>query len=173
MKLINRIATALCLVTMVFSLTSCLKDDPVVEWDQMKSVIELPYNRHYLSYSKLVPGDIQPFDLMVNYTIPYASDNYEDIVVNLGVDESLVDEYNSTLSSHSKKYVLLPSSACNLPSQITILKGTRLWKQEIQVDTKDLEPGVYYLLPIVIKSVPEPYIISGNYGHLFVRIKMQ
>ena len=109
---------------------------------------------------------------MVNYTIPYASDNKEDIKVGLGVDESMVARYNATLAATAQKYVLLPASSYTLPSEITISKGTQLWKQELEINTSGLTPKTYYVLPVVITNTPKGYTISGNFGHVYLRIQM-
>lgn len=169
MKNLNRIITALCLAALCLSFTSCLKDDPLINWKDMKSVIELPYKKHYYNLSKVIPGENEIFKLMVNYTIPYASDNKEDISVQLGVDESMVETHNATYFKDSE---LLPPAAYSIPS-VVIKAGTRLWEGNMTINTSTLKPGVEYVLPIVIKSVPQGYIMSGNFHHLYLRVQMK
>lgn len=156
-------------VMALFTLTSCLKDDPWTDWSQLKSPIELPYNSHSLTETKVNPGDQVTFDLMVNYTIPDQKNMVEDIPVDLAVDEALVDSYNKTNGS---SYLLIPSSCYTLP-EVVIKKGVRLWKQDFVVNTTGLEAGKRYILPIIIKSVPSNYLISGNFGVVYLRIHMK
>src|SRR5574344_1763897 len=104
--------------------------------------------------------------------IKYVKHVKDSIPVDLGIDESLVAAYNSGLSSSTKKYILLPASTYNLPKQATIEKGTRLWSGTFSVKTSTLKKGEKYLLPIKITNVPSGYTISGNFGHLYIRIDM-
>ena len=157
----------------MFTSTSCLDDDPLINWDDMISVIELPYKSHYTTLSQVTPEKNETFTLMVNYTIPKVEGNKEDITVNLGVDESMVSSYNATLAASSKKYEMLPASACTVPSSMVISKGTRYTEQQVTVNTASLEPGKYYILPIKITSTSGNYVISGNFGHLYVRVQMK
>ncbi|MEF9930921.1 MAG: DUF1735 domain-containing protein, partial [Bacteroidales bacterium] len=112
------------------------------------------------------------FTLMVNYTVFQVSDNTVDIPVTLAADESLVATYNAGLASSTKKYVLLPATTYTLPSPI-IKAGTQLWKENMTVNTSTLKKGEKYLLPIKIASVPAGYTISGNFGHVYLRIDMK
>ena len=68
-------------VMALFTLTSCLKDDPWTDWSQLKSPIELPYSSHFLRKTRVKVGDQITFDLMVNYTIPDQKNMVEDIPV--------------------------------------------------------------------------------------------
>lgn len=172
MKTITRIISSLALVALLFCSTSCLKDDPMINFKDLGVVIELPYNNHYLIAQKLKPGDDVSFKIMVNYTIDYASKVKSDIPVTLSVDESMVATYNATLSSTAKKYVLLPASTYTLPSSIVIKAGTQLAEATMAVNTSSLERGKYYILPVRITEVPSGYTISGNFGHLYLRVMM-
>ncbi len=171
-RILNNFLAIATLCVVLFSSTSCLKDDPMFDWDAAIPVIELPYKSHYLTSSKVTPEKNVSFNLMVNYTIPFASDNKEDIKVGLKVDESLVSVYNASLASTAKKYELLPAGTYNLPSEITIAKGTQLWKQDLEINTSSLTPKTYYILPVVISSAPQGYTISGNFGHVYLRVQM-
>lgn len=155
-------------VMTLFTLTSCLNDDPWTDWNQLKSPIELPYSSHSLTETRVNPGDQVTFDLMVNYTIPDQKNMVEDIPVDLAVDEALVDSYNK---NNGSSYLLIPSSCYTLP-EVVIKKGVRLWEQDFIVNTTGLEAGKRYILPIIIKSVPSNYLISGNFGVVYLRIHM-
>lgn len=167
----NKIILLFCLVMLTLSTTSCLKDDPMFDWDASGSVIELPYNSHTVLYSKVTSAKNVEAGLMVNYTVSFAADNHEDIPVTLAAEESMVAEYNKTLSATTKKYVLLPASTYTLPG-VVIKQGTQLWKETLVINTSTLKPGEKYLLPVKITGVPAGYTISGNFGHVYLRIDM-
>lgn len=171
MKTINKFISGLCLMALLLTSTSCLNDDPFVDWDNLGGVIELPYKKHEYSLTKVTPDENKTFSLMINYTIARASDNTEDISVQLGVDESMVETYNASLAASARKYVLLPASAYSLPT-VVIQKGTQLFEETMTINTSSLTPGVYYLLPIKITGVPQGYTVSGNFGHLYVKVLM-
>lgn len=172
MKSLNKILFTLFAIITLFSATSCLKDDPIIDWGNIKYVIEMPYKSHYILKQRVPTTTDQSFDLMVNYTINDVKLVKENIAVDLGIDESLVATYNATLASSTQKYVLLPANTYTLPSQVTIEKGTRLWSGKLEVKTASLTKGQKYLLPIRITNVPSGYTISGNFGHLYLRIDM-
>ncbi len=155
-------------VMALFTLTSCLKDDPWTDWSQLKSPIELPYSSHFLRKTRVKVGDQVTFDLMVNYTIPDQKNMVEDIPVELAVDANLIDSFNDY---YGTSYQLLPSSCYTMP-EVIIKKGVRLWEQDFVVNTAGLEAGKRYILPIIIKSVPSNYLISGNFGVVYLRIDM-
>ena len=172
MKTINKLISGLCFMALLLTSTSCLNDDPFVDWDNLGGVIELPYKSHYYNLSRVTPDENKTFPLMVNYTVAYASSNTEDIAVQLGVDESMVATYNASLAASAKKYVLLPASAYSLPSTAVIKKGTQYWEEDMTINTSSLTRGVYYLLPIKIIGAPEGYTVSGNFGHVYLRVQM-
>ena len=162
-NIVKRVAIfAMALVSL--TITSCLKDDAFIEWDDAVYVIELPYTKHYLLKQNIKPDTQVEFDLMVNYSIDTESKMTEDIPVTLGVDESIAGRYSA--------YKVLPSSAYTLPSEIVITKGERLWSGKIAVNTAGLKPGGKYQIPIVIKDAPDDYVVSGNFNYLHLLIKI-
>ena len=96
MKIIRKFILAIVLGATALSATSCLNDTPLVNWDDLGVVIELPYKSHYIAFQNVTPGEEVSFDIKVNYTIDFASKVTEDIPVNLAVVPEMVDEYNAT-----------------------------------------------------------------------------
>lgn len=172
MKNLKKVILTMFLGVTALGATSCLNDTPLVNWEDLGVVVELPYKSHYIAVQKVVPGDDVSFDIKVNYTIDYASKVTEDIPVNLAVDPDMVEEYNAGLPASATKYEIFPEGTYELPTTITIAKGTQLAEQTMTVNTTNLVPGKYYILPVVISGVPEGYIASGNFGHLYLRILM-
>lgn len=170
MKTLNRFLLLICLIAVGFSSTSCLKDDSLIDWSKLGVVIELPYKNHYLRATKVTPVKNISFDFMVNYTVSYDSDNTEDIPVTIVKDASMIDAYNASLGT-SGTYIELPESTYKLPSPV-IAKGTRLYKTTIEINTATLSAGKKYIIPIKITGVPQGYTISGNFGHVYLRVDM-
>lgn len=147
----------LSMLFIALAMTSCLKDDYLVDWDKAKPVIELPYTKHTAS-TTVTAGEDVSFKLFVNYTIADWRNQNEDIVVGLGIDESQIGTS-----------ILLPASTYNLPATMTITKQTQLAETELKINTTGLASGTY-ALPVVIKSVPAGYTISGNFGMMLFKV---
>ena len=170
----------LALVSSLFA-TSCLKDEFVVDWEKARSitVIELPYISHSMVATNQIPTANYTFkEVMVNCTAAYASDIKTDISVGLAVDAAMVAKYNSDnglngTTAARKPYVLMPSAAYTVPGTVTISAGVRESTFDVPINTSLLEPGGKYMIPLKIVSVPAPYIISGNFGILYMRVDMR
>lgn len=156
-----RIYTLLLTILTSFLATSCLDDEYLVDWDDIKPVIELPYSRHYVAKT-VNQGTAAEFDLMVNYTIADWRNQNDEISVGLKVDETQVGSYT-----------LLPASAYTLPSTLEIHKQTQLTTHKLTVDTSNLEVGQTYALPVVISSVSSGYTVSGNFNTVVFRVTVR
>lgn len=153
----TKVYSFLSILFITLTMSSCLKDDYLVNWDDAKPVIELPYTKHTTSTS-VTAGTEVSFKLYVNYTIADWRNQNEDIVVGLSIDESQVG--TSTL---------LPASTYTLPATMTIVKQSQLAETELKINTTGLDKGTY-ALPVIIKSVPAGYTISGNFGMMLFKI---
>lgn len=153
-------AYLLLVMFIALTMSSCLKDDYLVDWEDAKPVIELPYTKHTTSKAVRAGEEVR-FKLYVNYTIADWRNQHEDIVVGLDIDESKVG--TSTL---------LPSSCYTLPTTMTILKQTQLAETELVINTTGLKQGTY-ALPVIIKSVPSGYTISGNFGMMLFKVTIK
>ena len=172
----TRFISLLLVALVAVTSTSCLKDDYLFDYDNMKSVIELPYLDHSKSLSYKDGATSVSTELYVNYSIANWRDIKEDIPVELSIDESLLGGAK-----------LLPASAYNLkfPLTMTILRaseqeklsqlvhdGEKLnWQsaQElltINLTDPNLVSGTKYALPLTISSVPSQYTISGNFRNV-------
>ncbi|MCI5580378.1 MAG: DUF1735 domain-containing protein [Phocaeicola plebeius] len=172
----TRFISLLLVALVAVTSTSCLKDDYLFDYDNMKSVIELPYLDHSKSFSYKDGATSVSTELYVNYSIANWRDIKEDIPVELSIDESLLGGAK-----------LLPASAYNLkfPLTMTILRaseqeklsqlvhdGEKLnWQsaQElltINLTDPNLVSGTKYALPLTISSVPSQYTISGNFRNV-------
>ncbi len=135
--------------------------------------MDLPYTSHSQVKNNVTQGSVVTFELMVNYTIDYADKVTEDIPVGLAVDAEMVEEFNNSLAASEQPCEIFPEGTYTLPSQLVIEAGTKKTAVDFNVSvTSAFEPGHRYLLPVVISSVPDNYIISGNFGHLYLEINM-
>lgn len=153
----TKVYLLLSILCMAFIMSSCLEDDYLVDWDDAKPVIELPYTRHTQS-TTVTAGTEVSLKLYVNYTIADWRNQKEDITVELGIDASKVGTS-----------ILLPASTYTLPATMTIAKQTQLAETELKINTAGLEKGTY-ALPVIIKSVPAGYTVSGNFGMMLFKV---
>lgn len=153
----TKVYLLLSILCMAFTMSSCLEDDYLVDWDDAKPVIELPYTRHTQS-TTVTAGTEVSLKLYVNYTIADWRNQKEDITVELGIDASKVGTS-----------ILLPTSTYTLPATMTIAKQTQLAETELKINTAGLEKGTY-ALPVIIKSVPAGYTVSGNFGMMLFKV---
>lgn len=153
----TKVYLLLSILYMTFTMSSCLEDDYLVDWDDAKPVIELPYTRHTQS-TTVTAGTEVSLKLYVNYTIADWRNQKEDITVELGIDASKVGTS-----------ILLPASTYTLPATMTIAKQTQLAETELKINTAGLEKGTY-ALPVIIKSVPAGYTVSGNFGMMLFKV---
>lgn len=153
--------TLLIMLVMIFALTSCLKDDPIDDFSNVRPVIELPYASSHGSSQTSKNGQNVTFKLMVNYTIADWRNQNDDIIVGLDIDEN-----------RKGSNQLLPASAYSLPGTMTIAKQTQLTTVDFVVKVVGLAPG-RYTLPIVIRSVPAGYTISGNFNYALFTVVVQ
>lgn len=175
----NKILSILLITLTAFSTTSCLDDEYLFDYDNMKAVIELPYVNHYVNLSYKQGATSVSSKLYVNYSIADWRDIKEDIPVTVNLDTSLLDEDEE----------LLPTSAYNLtfPLTMTIKKASdvdptdreKLNNQSateilnINLTDTNLEVGKTYGLPVTITNAPANYTISGNFRNVvfYVTIK--
>lgn len=173
MKSIHKTILAFALPALMFGATSCLNDEPLIDWSQLGVVVELPYTSHNQVKNNVSQDTVVTFELMVNYTIDYADKVTEDIPVGLAVNADMVEEFNSGLAASEQPCEIFPEGSYTLPSQLVIAAGTKKTAVDFDINvTSAFEPGHRYLLPVVISGVPDDYIISGNFGHLYLEINM-
>ena len=166
------IINILPLLTMICSLSSCLKgDDTNLDTDKTNSVIEFAntgnivsggnatYHRYASDLGVLNSGDSATFNVNIHYAgAAYAP---SDITVNLEVDTAALYSYNT---SDDASYVAPPASVYSFPSTVVIKKGTL--ESQIKVTiirNSDFDFAASYALPLKITSVSTG-IIGSNYG---------
>lgn len=180
MKMKTNKIKILCVgIVSLFVMTSCLKDEGMVKWENgIYNIVEFAHVSHNVRIQNVKPtANITFTPLYLNYTIPKLEDHKSDVTVSLGIDESRVAKYNSDNaldgSLPSKQpYLLMPASAYTLPTTLNIPAGTRTITWDLPVNTSTLEPGKKYMIPVVITGAPGGITISGNFGYLLLRADM-
>lgn len=170
MKLNNKL---LLFCALGLSLSSCLKDDSLMDPDKTENVIEFANTANLTSpaTSKLpllsVNIVMEPnttYKAAVNYT--GAHNAPEDITVEVGVADAAVVQTYNTINNRTgvNAYVMIPSNLYSLPStKVVIPKGSRKVDFPIVFPSPDQLYGKNYVLPLTIKSASTG-IISGNFG---------
>ena len=167
---INNIS-ALLLLLMVFTATSCLKDDVLVVWPDRNYIVEIADTDHQFARNDQTVGTTVTYnDILVNQCAVHASHITASFDVQLGIDEALIATYNTNNGLDGtvgkEKFVIMPAANYTLPASVTIDAGVKSKPFTVSVNTTGLSPNAKYIIPVVIKSVPSPYIISRNFGYI-------
>jgi len=156
----------------VLFLGSCVKKaDMVMDPSKSNSVIQfantgdnlagttVDYPRFYTDLGSIGPDESASFNVNVNYAGGFEAP--EDITVNLAVDETALETYNT---QDGTDYVVPAASIFSFPSSVIIKKGTRVTQVQATIKrTADFDFGLAYALPLKIASVSTG-TISGNFG---------
>ena len=156
-----------------FSLSSCLKDDSLMDPDKTENVLEFANTANLTSpaTSKLPllsvnivmdPNSI--YKAAVNYTGAHTAP--QDITVEVGVADSTVIKTYNTINNRigANAYVMVPANLYTIPStKVVIPKGTQRVDFPIVFPSPDLLYGKNYVIPLTIKSASSG-VISGNFG---------
>lgn len=157
-------------------LTSCLKDDIVLDPSKTNNVIEFgnpadiasPEGAKYYLYAPAL--EIKPeIDLVVPVSYSGAQTAPEKISVVVGVaPSSVIDEYNT---QQKTTFILLPSNLYTIVNTTAeIPSGQRLSNITIKVKTNQFDLTKNYVLPITIVSSSFG-IISTNFRTILLNIK--
>ena len=84
--------------------TSCLNDEPIIDWSVIEPVIEIADNDHAQYSNNTQQGDEVEFEIIVNYTASYASDVTEPIEVELEVDLDTIAQINAGLAASEQPF---------------------------------------------------------------------
>jgi hypothetical protein len=149
------------------SLTGCLKDDPLNDFDSTaKAIVELPYHglEGFASDAVLTAGrtDTIEEDLVVNVASVYPLST--DVNFTVAVDDALRGQYNA---QGGVQYEQLPDSTFSFTETTgTIKAGSRLDTLHISFYPGKVDPAINYMLPIKITDA-SGQTISGNFGAVY------
>ncbi|HIR95777.1 MAG TPA: DUF1735 domain-containing protein [Candidatus Coprenecus stercorigallinarum] len=177
MKSITKILLSIALPVVMLGTTSCLNDEPLVDWDQIKDhyVIELADSDHAQYSNNTQQGDEAEFMIIVNYTASYASEVTEPIEVQLEVDMDTIAKINeSRIKRGEDPCSIFPAASyADLRLNSTIPAGEKRDTIYLNVDVDEtFEVGRSYVLPLKIAGASDGYLISGNFNYLDLEINM-
>lgn len=158
-------------VSFLISLTGCLKDDPLNDFESTaKPIVEMPYHglEGFASDAVLAAGQPSPFEvpLVVNIASTYPLN--KDVNVTLAVDDALRTQYNA--SGAGLQYEAFPDSTYTFDATPgTIKAGSRLDTFYVHFLTDKIDFTHNYMLPIKISDASGE-TISGNFGVAYLHI---
>lgn len=150
--------------------TSCLKDDYLFDFDDMKPVIEIPGLSQESNLSYKTGAESVSTKLYVNYSIADWHDIKEEIPVVVDVDASLLKAGEELLpaSCYTPGFPLtmtIQKAADVVPDRDKLNNQSAEALITVRLDDPKLESGKTYVLPVKIEQVPSAYTISGNFGY--------
>ena len=157
-------------------ITSCLKDDLVLDPNKTNNVIEFgnpadiasPEGAKYYLYSPALEIKTE-IDLPITVSYSGAQTAPQDISVKVAVaSTTVIDEYNTQQGTN---YIILPSNLYTFSTtDLVIPNGQRTSSFNIKFKTAQFDLTKNYVLPITITSASFG-IISGNFRTILLNIK--
>jgi hypothetical protein len=155
------------LALIMCSLSSCLKDNPAVDFSTVGTIIEiLPVNggglenfdMAQLNFSSTVDTAI----IVLNIASPKPLN--KSLTISVDVNDALRTAYNS---ANQDQYDALPASAFSFPVKSgTIAAGQRLDTLRVYFYQSKIDTTKNYMLPVSIKDA-QGETISGNFGAIY------
>ena len=157
-----------------FFLTSCLKDKNIedqvygMEGVEKIQLVEFAFSGTPTSPADAIIPVYTPLTLdavanaSFNVTVNYAGADVapQDIVLEIGVDPSMVTRYNT---DQGTTYTALAANSYTVPTTVTIPKGQRSATFTVNLKPNMFDATKRNVLPIYIKSTSYG-TVSGNYG---------
>lgn len=166
-----KITTILCSFLLA-GLASCLKERDMNISDKSPSVVAFgntgdnsatatsTHPGFYADLGALANGASTTFNINVEYD--GAADAPSDITVNLGIDNNLLNKYNT---ENGTTYEVPPTDVFAIPATLTIKKGTRMAQGKVTItNNSNFDFNKAYALPIAITSASNEARISSNFG---------
>ena len=166
----TKILSLLFIIALSFSATSCLDDDYLFDFDNMKPVIEIPGLDQNTNLSYKAGSESVSVKLYVNYSIADWRDIKEDIPVVVDIDTSYLEDDEELLpaSSYSPTFPLtmtIKKASDVVPDRDKLNNQSAEETITVNLNDANLVSGKTYVLPVKIKEVPSQYTISGNFGY--------
>jgi hypothetical protein len=160
-------------VALSLGLTSCLKDDILLDPDNTENVVEIVHTS--LPQQKTgtdIAGYVNAFEVVPSATLPItirytgAHTAPQDIVVTLAIDPSIITTYNT---QNATSFIALPNSLYTMPMTVTIPKGGKEAVVQVSLKPNQFDLSKSYALALKIESVSSG-IISGNFGRALIYV---
>jgi len=153
----------------MWSLSSCLKDTPAVDFSTVGTIIEiLPVNGGGLEYFSSAELNFQSTEeidsaiIVLNIASPKPLS--KDLTITMEVNDALRSAYNS---ANQDQYDAFPDSTFSFPvTSGTIAAGQRLDTLQVYFYPSKIDTTKNYMLPVSIKDA-QGETISGNFGSIY------
>lgn len=165
----KRYFSFLILFLVTVGLSSCLKDEAVLDPSGSKNIVEFynvtaPTSGVTAPYVMYVPTTLEvvpevEFEIAISYSGAELAAP-QDIVVNLAVAPEAVAEFNT---SQGTAYVQMDPSGYEIPSSVTIKQGEKRVYTKVKVRPQVLNQAVSNVLALTISSASYGEI-SGNFS---------
>jgi hypothetical protein len=160
---------------MILLLSSCLKDNPAVDFRNVGTIIEiLPSNGGGLENFNAAElqfagsNQIDSADIDLNIASPKPLSKM--LTITLAVDDGLRTSYNAV---NGTDFEAMPDSVYSFPVKSgTIEAGQRLDTVRVLFYPSKINPTKNYMLPVSIKDA-QGEIISGNFGSIYFHTNAQ
>ena len=166
--------TACLFIIALFTLNAC-GDDEEMDYD-MKLYVNSGFNTTYFSKvhndrvlnRTIITNGVVKFPVTSTRPVP------KDIKVVFGIDESLLDTYNT---EHETEYQLLSQEHFKLINNTVVIEHKETCsidsvKLEI-IDPENITPG-NYMVPLSITAISDENIqISSNYGNVYISVSVE
>jgi hypothetical protein len=173
MKIFNKSILIIAALLMI-SLSSCWDKDYLV-WDftQGAPVVEfnkIPNSQGLHTYSFNMTTEPVQAIVRVNLASVWTLD--EDLTVTLGMDPTLIDDYND---EHGTSYVMMNASAYSFGSTTLVIPaGEREVDFPVTLQLNLIDLSQPLLIPLAILSTDNPdVIISGNSGTAMLKVTLK
>jgi hypothetical protein len=163
------------LVLISLLLSSCLKDNPAVDFSTVGTIIEiLPtnggglenFNAALLQFSATDQIDSADIDLNIASPKPLS----KKLTITLEVDDGLRASYNT---NNGTNFEAMPDSVYSFPVNTgTIEAGQRLDTVRVLFYPTKINPTKNYMLPVSIKDA-QGETISGNFESIYFHTNAQ
>jgi len=150
-------------------LSSCLKDENILDPSGSKNVVEFynvtsPVSATSAPYVAYVPATLEvvpeaEFTIMLSYSGAEKSAP-QDIVIELAPAPDALETYNIAQGTDLNQ---LPASLYELPTSVTIKKGEKRVSIPVKIKPADFDQSISNALALTIKSASHGEI-SGNFG---------
>jgi len=159
----------------VLFLSSCLKDNPAVDFSTVGTIIEiLPPNGGGLENFDAAALEFTPTDAIdsadIDLNIASPQPLKKDLTITLDIDDDLRTAYNT---NHDTHFEAMPDSVFSFPvKSVTIPAGGRLDTVRVIFYPDKIDATKNYMLPVSIKDA-QGETISGNFGSIYFHTNVE
>jgi Domain of unknown function (DUF1735)/Domain of unknown function (DUF4361) len=178
MKKYHKILGLLMGVSLMFTSTSCLKDEErFTDFAGVGAIAEIPSSAFYgIIENQSFTFSTKPVGYSFDVNIASPSTLSQSVDVTVGVDAAALKKYNDANKDDPTKTPLevLPTTGYTIVnSTVTVPAGKRLGSITINFNTDKIDASKSYALPISIKTATNGVVVSSNYSTKILAVKIK